>query len=96
MKVVSSLLNKEIKTMNILHSYIHIFIKDLGEKSFLYIDGILLFTGLTIHKYKPKYLKSFLILIITATLCLIVFLAWRLYLYIIMANTIYYASNGID
>ncbi|ASX27945.1 hypothetical protein BA173_03685 [Rickettsia sp. MEAM1 (Bemisia tabaci)] len=95
-KIVSSLFNKEAKTINIISSYINIVFKALGKKSFLCIYGILLFTGISIHKYKPQYLKSFLILVITAILCFIIFLAWRLYLYIVMANTIYSTPSGID
>jgi len=94
MKIMSSLINKEAKTINIICSYIKIVGKTLVQQSFFCIYGILVCTGLSIYKYKPKYLKSFLILLISATLCFIIFLAWRLYLYILMADTIYGTLDG--
>jgi len=92
--IFMSFLANDSASLKILFIYIKALYNSLISRSFIYLYAALTATWFILEEYgQEKDRKGFLKLLITATILFIVFLLWRLYLYILHANGIY-ASLG--
>lgn len=61
----------------------------LNSQTFLFLYVTIIFTTSMIFVFQKQYLRSYLLLIVVATVCFMFFLMFRLYIYLLMKDTVY-------
>ena len=81
-EIILSLLHKDGENIQIVLLYINVVAKALTSKAFLFIYSILTVAWYSVYKYGSQYKNSFKNVLISSIAGFIIFLAWRLYIYL--------------
>ncbi|NRB10676.1 MAG: hypothetical protein HRU35_03565 [Rickettsiaceae bacterium] len=92
--IFNDVINSDVKTWQIINLYFERFAESLLTKPFLFIYSLIVITLYLIIKTNIKYLKEFIALLAITSICLLLFLSFRLYIYILMAESTYSSFDG--
>lgn len=94
--IILALFDSDSKALQITIAYIKAAIKTFISPLFIVMYVLQIATWLSIIKYKDNNLKhEFKIILTTSIVCFIIFLAWRLYIYLLLASSVYSSGNNL-
>lgn len=80
--------------LQVISALIDRFIRSLKLETFAFIYVVILLTSVIVAYYKKQYLKKYFILLFVTSGCFLLLMLFRLYLYILMRDTIYFSIEG--